>query len=181
MCVRPVPRTADPDRRTRPAGEPPSVTCQPIRSQGDIPRHLCRRPVRTPPRPGEKRKQYLTDMLRWTSQSGRTRGTSLTRGSNRPLTTLRDRHRRDNTRDELPPRAGVPLAQPERRTFFARASSYFLPGDSYRELRLVPNEMMGDDWLNRIATGIDDSSPMLNLWTLGGHNCGSECATQKRR
>jgi hypothetical protein len=60
---------------------------------------------------------------------------------------------------------------PERRTFFARASSYFQPGDGYGELAPVPNEAMGDeDWLDRIIAGVEDSPLTLNSWTIGCHN-----------
>jgi hypothetical protein len=60
---------------------------------------------------------------------------------------------------------------PERRTFFARASSYFQPGDGYGKLEPVPNETMGnDDWLDRIAARIEDSPLTLNSWTIGCHN-----------
>lgn len=60
---------------------------------------------------------------------------------------------------------------PERRTFFARASSYFQPGEGYGKLEPVPNETMGDDdWLDRIATRIEDGPLTLNSWTIGCHN-----------
>lgn len=60
---------------------------------------------------------------------------------------------------------------PDRRTFFARASSYFQPGDGYGRLAPVPNETMGDDdWLDQIAAQITDSPLDLNSWTIGCHN-----------
>lgn len=60
---------------------------------------------------------------------------------------------------------------PERRTFFAHASSYFQPGDEYDRLAPVPNENMGDeDWLSRIVDGIEETSLTLNSWTVGCHN-----------
>ena len=60
---------------------------------------------------------------------------------------------------------------PERRTFFARASSYFQPSGDYGDLQPVPNEAMGeDDWLDRIAAVIEDSPLSLNSWTIGCHN-----------
>lgn len=69
---------------------------------------------------------------------------------------------------------------PRRRTFFARASSYFQPGDGYGRLEPVPNEEMGEhDWLAHIdeklaSTGID-----LNSWTVGCHNSRLGMANQE--
>lgn len=61
---------------------------------------------------------------------------------------------------------------PERRTFFAHASSYFQPdGDRYGRLKPVPNETMGEnDWLERIADRIEETDLTLNSWTIGCHN-----------
>lgn len=60
---------------------------------------------------------------------------------------------------------------PERRTFFAHASSYFHPDDIYGDVTPVPNEMMGeDDWLERIVEEIADTHLALNSWTVGCHN-----------
>lgn len=60
---------------------------------------------------------------------------------------------------------------PERRTFFARPSSYFLPGDGYRDLKPVPNERMGnDDWLATIDRKLANTKVSLNSWTIGCHN-----------
>ena len=60
---------------------------------------------------------------------------------------------------------------PKRRTFFARASSYFQPDDGYGQLKPVPNETMGDsDWLTAIVDGIGDTHLSLNSWTIGCHN-----------
>ena len=61
---------------------------------------------------------------------------------------------------------------PERRTFFARASSYFRPdSDRYGRLEPIPNETMGDDdWLARIVDRVADTHLSLNSWTIGCHN-----------
>lgn len=60
---------------------------------------------------------------------------------------------------------------PERRTFFAHASSYFQPDDSYDGVTPVPNETMGeDDWLEQIVEEIADTHLTLNSWTVGCHN-----------
>jgi hypothetical protein len=60
---------------------------------------------------------------------------------------------------------------PERRTFFAHASSYFQPGDEYGRVAPVPNEIMGDeDWVARIADRIEETHLTLNSWTVGCHN-----------
>jgi hypothetical protein len=60
---------------------------------------------------------------------------------------------------------------PERRTFFAHASSYFQPGDEYGRVAPVPNETMGEeDWVARIADRIEATHLTLNSWTVGCHN-----------
>jgi hypothetical protein len=60
---------------------------------------------------------------------------------------------------------------PERRTFFSRASSYFQPDANYGRLRPVSNETMGeDDWVDQIIAGVDKSPLSLNSWTVGCHN-----------
>lgn len=61
---------------------------------------------------------------------------------------------------------------PERRTFFAHASSYFQPNEShYGRLLPVPNEEMGeDDWLATIADRLAATEISLNSWTIGCHN-----------
>lgn len=60
---------------------------------------------------------------------------------------------------------------PERRTFFARPSSYFQPGDEYGDLEPVPNERMkGGDWLATIDRELTDTGVSLNSWTVGCHN-----------
>lgn len=60
---------------------------------------------------------------------------------------------------------------PERRTFFAHASSYFHPGDGYGRLRPVPNEhLQGDDWIAEIVEGLAETPVSLNSWTIGCHN-----------
>ena len=61
---------------------------------------------------------------------------------------------------------------PERKTFFARASSYFHPDEShYGRLSPVPNEEMGDaDWLGMIDDALADTGITLNSWTIGCHN-----------
>ncbi|MFC6734437.1 hypothetical protein [Haladaptatus sp. DYSN1] len=60
---------------------------------------------------------------------------------------------------------------PERRTFFAQASSYFQPGDHYETLQPVVNETMGDDdWIETIADELRDVDIALNSWTVGVHN-----------
>ncbi|TYL36166.1 hypothetical protein CV102_23780 [Natronococcus pandeyae] len=59
---------------------------------------------------------------------------------------------------------------PERRTFFADASAYFQPGE-YADVEPVPNETMGDgDWLETIASELEDRDIALNSWTVGCHN-----------
>ncbi|ELZ89559.1 hypothetical protein C453_00040 [Haloferax elongans ATCC BAA-1513] len=57
---------------------------------------------------------------------------------------------------------------PERRTFFARASSYFEPGEGYGRLEPVPYEGMSGDWVADIAAELGDVR--LNSWTVGCHN-----------
>jgi len=61
---------------------------------------------------------------------------------------------------------------PERKTFFAHASSYFHPdGDRYGRLSPVPNEEMGtDDWLAQIDDALSQTDVALNSWTIGCHN-----------
>lgn len=60
---------------------------------------------------------------------------------------------------------------PERKTFFARASAYFQPGDNYGNLSPVTNPVMGEnDWLDEIADGIEETPLSLNSWTIGCHN-----------
>lgn len=61
---------------------------------------------------------------------------------------------------------------PERKTFFARASSYFHPEEShYGRLSPVPNEEMGDaDWLGMIDDALAGTDITLNSWTIGCHN-----------
>lgn len=60
---------------------------------------------------------------------------------------------------------------PERRTFFARASSYFQPGDEYERLEPIPNETMdGEDWLDHIDNELAETDIGLNSWTIGCHN-----------
>lgn len=61
---------------------------------------------------------------------------------------------------------------PERKTFFARASSYFHPDEEhYGRLEPVPNETMGgDDWLADIADTVGETHLTLNSWTIGCHN-----------
>lgn len=58
-----------------------------------------------------------------------------------------------------------------RRSFFARASAYFQPGDSYGTLAPVPAEPMGDgDWVSEIAAATENSKISLNAWAVGCHN-----------
>lgn len=60
---------------------------------------------------------------------------------------------------------------PERRTFFAHASSYFHPSDDYKRLRPVPNETMGEaDWLAEIDNALSGTDIGLTSWTIGCHN-----------
>lgn len=60
---------------------------------------------------------------------------------------------------------------PERRTFFAHASSYFQPGEGYGRLKPVPNEhLCGDDWVAEIAERLAETPVSLNSWTIGCHN-----------
>ncbi|WP_227354887.1 hypothetical protein [Haladaptatus salinisoli] len=60
---------------------------------------------------------------------------------------------------------------PARKTFFARASSYFRPDAEYADLKPVPNETMGDgDWVREIVDGVEGSEVSLNSWTVGCHN-----------
>jgi hypothetical protein len=57
---------------------------------------------------------------------------------------------------------------PERRTLFARASSYFQPDDRYSRLEPTPYEGMDGDWLAAITAGLDDLE--VTSWTVGCHN-----------
>ena len=60
---------------------------------------------------------------------------------------------------------------PERRTIFARASSFFPPGEGYGRLEPVPFEGMGDtDWLAIIEKDLAATELALNSWTVGCHN-----------
>ena len=60
----------------------------------------------------------------------------------------------------------------ERKTFFARASSYFHPDEShYGRLSPIPNRQMGDaDWLGMVDDALADTDITLNSWTIGCHN-----------
>ena len=65
---------------------------------------------------------------------------------------------------------------PERRTFFTRASSYLQPDDRYGRLEPVPQpEMERDDvdterdWVEEIAAGLPEDVG-LTSWTVGCHN-----------
>lgn len=58
---------------------------------------------------------------------------------------------------------------PERRTFFARASSYFRPSQGYGRLEPKPFEGMDGDWVEQIATTVPDGFS-LSSWTVGTHN-----------
>lgn len=61
---------------------------------------------------------------------------------------------------------------PERKTFFAQASSYFHPNEEhYSRLSPVPNETMGEaDWLAAIDEAFAQTELTLNSWTIGCHN-----------
>jgi hypothetical protein len=60
---------------------------------------------------------------------------------------------------------------PERRTIFARASSYFQPGEGYGRLEPIPYERMGeDDWLSTIDDAVAETDLSLSSWTIGCHN-----------
>jgi hypothetical protein len=60
---------------------------------------------------------------------------------------------------------------PERRTVFAHASSYFQPAGPYGSLEPVSYEQMGDDdWIEKIGRTLDDTDISLNSWTVGCHN-----------
>lgn len=69
---------------------------------------------------------------------------------------------------------------PERRTFFTRASSYFQPDDRYGRLEPDPQPEMegggdsdengdGGDWVEEIAAGLPEDVG-LTSWTVGCHN-----------
>lgn len=57
---------------------------------------------------------------------------------------------------------------PERRTLFARASSYFEPGPDYGRLEPMPYEGMDGDWVDEIAAELTEID--LTSWTVGCHN-----------
>ena len=68
---------------------------------------------------------------------------------------------------------------PKRKTFFARANSYFHPDDRYDELEPVPNPQMGKtDWIAEIREQLEGSQLDVNSWTIGCHN--SELGMQNR-
>jgi len=58
---------------------------------------------------------------------------------------------------------------PRRNTFFARASSYFRPGDHYGRLEPVPNPQMDGDWVDEL-TDVLQGRIGLTSWTVGCHN-----------
>jgi hypothetical protein len=58
---------------------------------------------------------------------------------------------------------------PQRRMFFASASSYFRPDDRYGHLEPVPHPEMTGDWVETIADGLPDAMS-LTSWTIGSHN-----------
>ncbi|MFC5973432.1 hypothetical protein ACFPYI_19050 [Halomarina salina] len=64
---------------------------------------------------------------------------------------------------------------PERRTHFAHASSYFVPDERYGALEPVPYEGMDGDWVKAIAERWSDLT--LNSWTIGCHNSRLGMAT----
>ena len=57
---------------------------------------------------------------------------------------------------------------PDRKTHFAHASSYFQPDDRYGTLAPTPYEGMDGDWVADITRQIDDLR--LTSWTIGCHN-----------
>ncbi|GGN93982.1 hypothetical protein [Haloarcula pellucida] len=57
---------------------------------------------------------------------------------------------------------------PERRTLFARASSYFETGPDYGQLEPMPYEGMDGDWVADVADGLTDLT--VTSWTVGCHN-----------
>jgi hypothetical protein len=57
---------------------------------------------------------------------------------------------------------------PERRTHFAHASSYFRPDDRYGRLEPTPYEGMDGNWVADVADGLSDLT--LTSWTVGCHN-----------
>ncbi|SFG72007.1 hypothetical protein SAMN04488063_2775 [Halopelagius inordinatus] len=59
---------------------------------------------------------------------------------------------------------------PERRTHFAHASSYFRPDDGYGRLEPTPYEGMDGDWTDDIAAELADTDISLTSWTVGCHN-----------
>ena len=59
---------------------------------------------------------------------------------------------------------------PQRRTFFANASAFFQPSDTYAGLQPVTNKTMGDRcWLTEIIDALPDDIT-LTSWTIGCHN-----------
>lgn len=60
---------------------------------------------------------------------------------------------------------------PDRRSYFARASAYFQPSGTYGNLEPVSAEQMGEaDWVAKITDRIADSPLSCNAWTVGCHN-----------
>lgn len=57
---------------------------------------------------------------------------------------------------------------PERKTHFAHASSYFRPDDRYGKLEPTPYEGMDGNWVADVASGLSDMT--LISWTVGCHN-----------
>lgn len=57
---------------------------------------------------------------------------------------------------------------PDRKTHFAHASSYFKPDDRYGKLEPTPYEGMDGDWVADVASGLSDMT--LISWTVGCHN-----------
>lgn len=57
---------------------------------------------------------------------------------------------------------------PERRTLFATANSYFRPGGRYGRLEPAPYEGMDGDWLADITAALDGFP--VTSWTVGCHN-----------
>lgn len=61
---------------------------------------------------------------------------------------------------------------PDSRSYFAHASSYFQPDESnYGDLVPVPAERMGeDDWVASLTRELSDASISVTGWTVGCHN-----------
>ncbi|RQH01423.1 hypothetical protein [Natrarchaeobius oligotrophus] len=60
---------------------------------------------------------------------------------------------------------------PNRRSYFARASAYFQPNEPYGTLEPVPAEAMGDDdWVDDVAATVAETDLSVNAWTVGCHN-----------